>query len=90
MLRASSEHWRGYAPGIALAAGLAIAAAFLARELGGVLAAHSATPVSPVFCAIVLGMAWRNTVGVSARATRGLEWITSTLLRVGIALVGCG
>jgi uncharacterized integral membrane protein (TIGR00698 family) len=45
-------------------------------------------PLSPVMCAVVLGMLWRNTVGVPAWATRGLNWTMHRLLRVGIALVG--
>ena len=47
-----------------------------------------AAPVSPVLCAIVLGVAWRNTVGVGARWLPGLQWVACTLLKVGIALVG--
>ncbi len=45
-------------------------------------------PLSPVMCAVVLGMLWRNTVGVPAWATRGLDWAMHRLLRIGIALVG--
>ena len=39
-------------------------------------------------CAVVLGMLWRNTVGVPAWATNGLKWAMHQLLRTGIALVG--
>jgi len=39
-------------------------------------------------CAVVLGMAWRNSLGVPAWAKRGLDWTMHRLLRVGIALVG--
>ena len=39
-------------------------------------------------CAVVLGMLWRNTLGVPAWATNGLRWAMHQLLRTGIALVG--
>ena len=39
-------------------------------------------------CAVVLGMLWRNSIGVPAWASAGLNWTMHRLLRVGIALVG--
>jgi uncharacterized integral membrane protein (TIGR00698 family) len=39
-------------------------------------------------CAVLLGMLWRNTLGVPAWAGSGLNWTMHRLLRVGIALVG--
>ena len=39
-------------------------------------------------CAVVLGMLWRNTLGVPAWAMSGLRWAMHQLLRTGIALVG--
>jgi uncharacterized integral membrane protein (TIGR00698 family) len=39
-------------------------------------------------CAVVLGMLWRNTLGVPGWATNGLKWAMHQLLRTGIALVG--
>jgi uncharacterized integral membrane protein (TIGR00698 family) len=45
-------------------------------------------PLSPVMCAVVLGMLWRNTVGVPQWASEGLKWAMHRLLRIGIALVG--
>jgi uncharacterized integral membrane protein (TIGR00698 family) len=39
-------------------------------------------------CAVLLGMLWRNTLGVPAWASSGLSWAMYRLLRVGIALVG--
>ena len=44
-------------------------------------------PLSPVMCAVLLGMLWRNT-WVPCWATSGLNWTMHRLLRVGIALVG--
>jgi uncharacterized integral membrane protein (TIGR00698 family) len=80
--------WRLRARGILLALVLALTAAVAARYLGALRSGSSPVVLSPVFCAVILGMAWRNGVGVSARADQGVQWITQTLLRVGIALVG--
>ena len=56
----------------------------LAQGVGGL----PKFPLSPVMCAVVLGMLWRNTLGVPSWAIRGLNWAMYRLLRVGIALVG--
>jgi uncharacterized integral membrane protein (TIGR00698 family) len=45
-------------------------------------------PLSPVMYAVLLGMLWRNTLGVPAWTTDGLNWAMHKLLRTGIALVG--
>src|SRR5262249_41037673 len=45
-------------------------------------------PLSPVMFAVLLGMLWRNTVGIPSWATSGLNWAMQRLLRTGIALVG--
>ena len=79
---------RGAAPGLALAIGLAILARVIAQGLAGGIAGLPKFPLSPVMCAVLLGMLWRNIVGVPAWATRGLAWTMHRLLRVGIALVG--
>ena len=92
MLRAlSSPRWGSLwhaAPGVMVA----IALALLARGMADALA-HGAGglpkfPLSPVMCAVVLGMLWRNTLGVPAWASHGLRWAMHQLLRTGIALVG--
>lgn len=91
MLRAlfprAGSLWRA-APGVMVA----IALALLARGMADALA-HGAGglpkfPLSPVMCAVVLGMLWRNTLGVPAWASQGLRWAMHQLLRTGIALVG--
>jgi uncharacterized integral membrane protein (TIGR00698 family) len=91
LLRGLFPPWaslRQAAPGIAVA----VALAFLARAIADALA-HGAIglprlPLSPVMCAVVLGMLWRNTLGVPGWATNGLKWAMHQLLRTGIALVG--
>ena len=91
LLRALLPPWaplRQAVPGVAVA----VALAFLARYIADALA-HGAVglprfPLSPVMCAVVLGMLWRNTLGVPAWATNGLKWAMHQVLRTGIALVG--
>ena len=75
-------------PGIAIAAVLAFLAKAAATELAVGIAGLPKLPISPVMCAVVLGMLWRNTLGVPRFATEGLEWVMRGLLRTGIALVG--
>jgi uncharacterized integral membrane protein (TIGR00698 family) len=67
-------------PGLAFAVGLAVVAKAASWFSGGA--------VSAVFCAIVLGILWRGLAGIGDWAERGLEFAASTLLRIGIALVG--
>jgi len=45
-------------------------------------------PLSPVLYAVLIGMLWRNTLGVPAWTNDGLNWAMHRLLRTGIALVG--
>jgi len=89
--RALAPGWaavRQAAPGLALAVALAAAARGVAQALAVGAVGLPKFPLSPVMCAVVLGMAWRNSLGVPAWAKRGLDWTMHRLLRVGIALVG--
>lgn len=91
LLRALFPPWaslRQAAPGIAVAVALALIARTLADALAHGAAGLPKLPLSPVMCAVVLGMLWRNTVGVPGWATNGLKWAMHQLLRTGIALVG--
>jgi uncharacterized integral membrane protein (TIGR00698 family) len=81
--------WRAALPGVVLAGALAGAAIVASQALGAFPGSRGgSSPVSPVLCAVVLGLIWRNTIGIRASTEAGLSWITGTLLRVGIALVG--
>ncbi|HUL19134.1 MAG TPA: putative sulfate exporter family transporter [Steroidobacteraceae bacterium] len=75
-------------PGVLIAILLAVAARTLAQQLAAGAAGLPKFPLSPVMCAVVLGMLWRNSIGVPAWASAGLNWTMHRLLRVGIALVG--
>jgi uncharacterized integral membrane protein (TIGR00698 family) len=91
LLRALFPPWasvRQAAPGVAIAIALAALARAMADALAHGAAGLPRFPLSPVMCAVMLGMLWRNTLGVPAWATSGLKWAMHQLLRTGIALVG--
>jgi uncharacterized integral membrane protein (TIGR00698 family) len=91
LLRALAAPWaalRAAAPGLLVAIALAAVARGLAASLAQGVAGLPKFPLSPVMCAVTLGMLWRNTLGVPAWATQGLRWAMHRLLRIGIALVG--
>ena len=69
--------------------GLAAALAACAKAGTAGLSAWSphGTPVSAVVIAVLLGILWRNVLGIGA-AGPGLQWVLQRVLRVGIALVG--
>jgi uncharacterized integral membrane protein (TIGR00698 family) len=75
-------------PGILIAILLALVARAMAQQLAQGAIGLPKFPLSPVMCAVLLGMIWRNSIGVPAWATSGLNWTMHRLLRVGIALVG--
>lgn len=79
---------RAALPGLLVAVALAALARGMAAQLAAGAAGLPKFPLSPVMCAVALGMLWRNTIGVPAWATSGLNWAMHRLLRVGIALVG--
>lgn len=75
-------------PGLALAAALAAVALFVSGQASGGIGNLPHIPLSPVLCAVLIGMLWRNTIGVPGWSMAGLNWTMRALLRVGIALVG--
>ena len=79
---------RQLAPGVAIAIVLAVLAKIMAEEVAHGAVGLPKIPLSPVMYAVLLGMLWRNTLGVPAWTTEGLNWAMHRLLRTGIALVG--
>ena len=67
-------------PGILFTIALALAAKGLWYVTG--------SAVSPVLCAIALGILWRNVIGTGAWAEPGIDFAGRQLLRIGIALIG--
>lgn len=80
--------WRSHASGVVLAGALATAAYYASHTVRDWFDPSGPPPISPVLCAVLLGVLWRNTIGVDATSVPGIEWITNRLLRIGIALVG--
>jgi len=80
--------WRSLANGVGLAVALATLAVLASKGIQDWLNPTGPAPVSPVLCAVLLGVIWRNTIGLNAGFVPGLQWITNNLLRIGIALVG--
>ena len=79
-------------PGILAAVVVMLASFWLAERIGhAILAAQGLTggsPLSGVPVAIVLGLLLRNTLPLPASLDPGLKFATTTILRVGIVLVG--
>lgn len=91
LLRALYPRWgslRDAVPGVLVAITLALLARGFADALAHGAGGLPKFPLSPVMCAVLLGMLWRNTLGVPAWAAAGLKWAMHQLLRTGIALVG--
>jgi uncharacterized integral membrane protein (TIGR00698 family) len=80
--------WRSLTNGVVLAVALAALAVLASKGIQDWLNPTGPAPVSPVLCAVLLGVIWRNTIGLNAGFLPGLQWITNNLLRIGIALVG--
>jgi len=75
-------------PGLFLTALLALAATPLSDWIGVSLLGFSASPVSPVIVAIVLGMILGNTVRFPAVFEKGWDFSVRKVLRLGIILLG--
>lgn len=59
----------------------------LINKLQG-LPSHSASPISSIFVAIILGLLIRNTLGLQDRFKAGVSFSTKLILRLGIILIG--
>ncbi len=83
-----------YIPGVLLCIGVILIGIYLADLLGlllielDILPAGSASPISGIFVAILLGILVRNTIGVSEVFMSGVQYSLKYLLRAGIILLG--
>ncbi|MEM7202314.1 MAG: putative sulfate exporter family transporter [Planctomycetota bacterium] len=79
-------------PGWWAGVGLAVAVALVARELaqwiGVSLLGFDKSPISSIMVAIAVGVLLANVVRLPERITPGLSLCASTVLRLGIALLG--
>lgn len=67
---------------------VSISAGFSAEWLGKSLLGFDKSPISPIVMAIAIGMIVANSVAVPQRVTDGLRFCASTILRIGIMLLG--
>jgi uncharacterized integral membrane protein (TIGR00698 family) len=74
--------------GIGLAIIVSIAATYAADWLGESVLGFERSPVSAIMMAIIVGMVVVNTVNLPAAMVPGLRFCASTVLRVGIMLLG--
>lgn len=74
--------------GIALAAAISYAAGHVAQWFGESVLGFAKSPVSAIMMAIILGMVVANTVRLPAGLGSGLRFCSSTILRIGIMLLG--
>jgi uncharacterized integral membrane protein (TIGR00698 family) len=91
LLAALNPGWisvRRVIPGVLVAVVLAILAKSVSESVAQGAIGLPKIPLSPVMFAVLLGMLWRNTLGVPAWASDGLNWAMHKVLRTGIALVG--
>jgi len=91
LLTALGPGWislRRVIPGVLVAILLAILAKSMSDGVAQGAVGLPKIPLSPVLYAVLLGMFWRNTLGVPAWTNDGLNWAMHRLLRTGIALVG--
>ena len=90
--QARAHHWFQLAgallPGFVLAGGVAALGTLLAEWLGSTVFGLEKTPVSPILCAIALGLAIRNSVGLPAVYELGTQLCLKRVLRLGVALLG--
>lgn len=82
------EMFGALAPGLVIAAGLAIAARGASDGVGALLFGSARSPISPILIAILVGVALRNTIGVPAVYEAGLQLCLKRILRLGVALLG--
>ena len=79
---------RGWWAGVGLAAAVSAAGVFSAEWLGETVLGFDRSPVSAIMMAIVAGMALANAFTLPAHLAGGLRFCTTTVLRVGIMLLG--
>lgn len=76
-MNTTTPFWKTVIPGLTTAVVIAIAALFLAEHYGA----------SAMLFALLLGMAL-NFLGQEGRSVPGVIWSSSTLLRIGVAMLG--
>ena len=85
-----AEHLRSASwwAGIGLAIVVAIAAVYAADWIGESVLGFERSPISSIMLAIIIGMIVANTARLPAAMVPGIRFCASTVLRVGIMLLG--
>lgn len=78
----------GHGAGVILATVVAVVATATADWLGESLLGFDKSPISSIMMAIILGMLIANLIKLPAAMQLGLKFCTSTILRLGIMLLG--
>ncbi len=78
----------GWWAGIGLALFVSVAAGYVATGFGVTVLGFAKSPISAIMMAIVLGMLIANTIKLPAGIQPGLRFCTSTILKIGIILLG--
>lgn len=76
------------APGLLLTGAVAIIAGITAKSFGTSILGFSKSPISPILVTVLLGLIFRNTIGLPKKYRDGLSWCVKRLLRIGVALLG--
>ena len=84
-LQARSPHWWA---GVGLAVAVSLAAGISAKWLGETVLGFERSPISSIVMAIVIGMIVANSISVPRPVTEGIRFCASTILRIGIMLLG--
>jgi len=74
--------------GITLTVVISVAAVYLAEWFGEAVLGFARSPVSAIMMAIILGIVVANSIRLPAGLGTGLQFCSSTILRIGIMLLG--
>jgi uncharacterized integral membrane protein (TIGR00698 family) len=74
--------------GVALAVAVSLAAGYAADFVGVTLLGFDKSPISAIMMGIVIGMVAGNAVSLPARVVGGVRFCATTILRIGITLLG--
>jgi uncharacterized integral membrane protein (TIGR00698 family) len=80
----SPQWWSG----IGLAIAVSLVAGVAAKWLGESVLGFDKSPISDIMLAVLIGMAVANTISLPASLAVGLKFCASTILRIGIMLLG--
>ena len=80
--------YTGTGAGIAIAVAVAVISVFAADWVGEALLGFDKSPISAIMMAIILGMLIANAIRLPASLAGGLRFCSSTILRIGIMLLG--